>query len=296
MSSYSFINDNLNDNLIIPQASINDDYIENFEDNDSYSTNIQQLNLESQTDPRVIYNPNIELMDTEADSKNYTKELNDELDNILSELKENNDYTVRTIAETYDEPEMEKIKEIKDVTVDLLKLKRDIYFEDILHLKYYNKFNKNVTINKRIIVLLLLILKLLLSCIIICGCFVSKKYQPIYIIILMVILIINELNDDKCFISNCINNIIKDDNIDASIIKRSSYKNILIILIVITGIGYLYPQVSLHNIIKNMINDTKEVKNLDSKIFPDIKPNQFKIEMTNQDALKNLSILDIEYS
>lgn len=160
------------------------------------------------------------------------------------------------------------------------------YIEDL----YYNKYKniKLLSLNKKVIVILLILLKLIVISLILGGCFIFRKNQPAFMILLLFILIINEFNDDECILTKYIDNLLETNT---SIIKNSTYKLLIIVIIIISLVSYIFPSLSLTNLLNNKISD----KNLDNKIFPDIKPDKFKIEVSNQDAIKNLSILDMEY-
>lgn len=309
MSKYSYIDDDIN---IEPT---NYEYIGQQNSSETFTQNDKPNNRSY--DLRELYNESREFHDQE-DFETMSTDINDLTPefNETNHTNQHNTLTInqpintrQSIEEPYNDADIDKILQeselVENYDEDTSEYKRNNNYEETIDNLVYKKYKtmrhnvKQTSLLDLFIVTILFILKITMLTFIFSGCFLPKRYLISYILVLILILILNEINDNTCIISDKINQIMK---CNTNLIEYRTLKKSMMLLIILAILEYLFPDKSLYALLVKYVQSTDEtnkinnvVKNLDSKDFPNIAQEKFKIELNNKERINNLVILNTEY-
>lgn len=129
------------------------------------------------------------------------------------------------------------------------------YIEDIFH-EYYKYIFSTLypdNIPNKFIVYILSTLHIIGSQMIVLGIFFPVKYQPLYLLYLILIAISYRIFDNKCFIT-LLSNKYSKKNKSPLYLKMSSAYKLIKMYIIISIISIIFPKYSLFNLIKKLFN------------------------------------------
>lgn len=300
MSKYSYIDDDINIEPTNYQYVDEPKQVESFQSNTNDDHNNKAYDLremERMSKEEFDQNMTTEINNLTSDFEEYNESnrINNRIDNKQIMIKEPYDDAIieeilqeSELVEHYDEDTNENNDKLNEETLDYIVYKK---------YKHIKRNMKQTSILDLFLVTILFIIKIVMLGFIFSGCFLPKRYLISYILVLILILILNEINDNTCIVSNKINQIM---NCNTNIIEYKTLKKTMMLLIIIAIIEYLLPNKSLYAMMTKIIklldeNNRADNTALDNKDFPTVAPDKFKIELNNEERINNLVILDTAY-
>jgi hypothetical protein len=97
------------------------------------------------------------------------------------------------------------------------------------------------------------IIQMLITIFVVCGIFLPKRYLGYYICVIISLLFAMEVLDGKTPISKIIEKI-EDKYVDLIPMDENPRRNMLIMLLIISIVSYVFPQINLFELVKSGIN------------------------------------------